>query len=75
VDEACESGWCLRVESPSDVAHFVEHLEGGSPLALAMVTREGRRLRGEAVVAYVSGGGLESVSVVTLAGVGPLRDE
>ncbi len=74
MDDSCESGWFLRVESPSDVGHFVEHLEGGSPLALAMVTRDGRRLRGEAVVAYVTGGGLASASVVTLAGVGPLQD-
>jgi hypothetical protein len=73
VDESCESGWCLRVESPSDVSHFTEHLECGSPLALAMVTREGRRLRGEAVVAYVTGG-IDSASVVTLAGMGPLLD-
>ena len=71
--ETSDAGWSLRVESPSDVYHFTEHLECGTPLSLTMVTRDGRRLRGEAAVAFVTGG-LHTMTVVTLAGMGPLRD-
>ena len=72
LDEAYKAAWSLRVESPSDVDEFRGHLTEGSSMALAMVTREGDHLRGEACVASVSDG-MYAATVVVLSGMGPLR--
>lgn len=71
-DEAYQAAWCLRVESPADLEAFRVHLAEGSSMAFMMVTREGEQLRGEACVASVSDC-VNAATVVTLAGVGPLR--
>jgi hypothetical protein len=71
-DEAYQTAWCLRVESPADLDEFRVHLEQGSSMSLMMVTREGEQLRGEACVANVSDC-VDAATVVTLSGMGPLR--
>lgn len=70
-DDVAVAGWCLRVESPADLREFQDHLSRGTTMALTMVTREGDHLRGEACVASVSAC-VETASVVTLSGLGPL---
>jgi len=64
--------WQLRLESPAEVEVFRDHLASGSSMSLTMVTRDGDHLRGEAAVSTVSDS-FESATVVTLAGLGPLR--
>jgi len=64
--------WQLRLESPADVGVFRDHLASGSSMSLTMVTRAGDHLRGEAAVSTVSDAA-DSATVVTLAGLGPLR--
>jgi hypothetical protein len=71
-DELCGAAWCLRVESPADVDEFRGHPSEGSSMVLTMITREGDQLRGEACVANVSDCAQAS-TIVTLAGMGPLR--
>jgi len=71
-DEGSQGSWGLRVESPADLDEFRRHLEQGSSMAFTMVTREGDHLRGEACVASVSDSA-DAATVVTLAGMGPLR--
>jgi hypothetical protein len=71
-DEVYEAAWCLRVESPADIDEFRGHLLEGSSMDLMMVTREGDQLRGEACVSSVSNC-VDAATVVTLAGMGPLR--
>jgi hypothetical protein len=71
-DEGYQAAWCLRVESPADVDEFRGHLAEGSSMALWMVTREGDQLHGEACVASVSDC-VDAATIVTLAGMGPLR--
>jgi hypothetical protein len=73
VDEAGrEPYWSLRVESPASAAEFRDHLADGSSMALSMVTRDGTQLRGDAYVSSISDG-VDSATVVVLAGAGPLR--
>ena len=72
-DELCQTAWCLRVESPADIDEFRGHLVQGSSMDLMMVTREGDQLRGEACVASVSNC-VDAATVVTLSGLGPLRN-
>jgi len=67
-----EPYWMLRVESPSSAQEFREHLTDGSCMALSMVTRDGTQLRGDAYVSSVSDG-VDTATVVVLAGAGPLR--
>ncbi len=67
-----EPYWTLRVESPASVEEFRVHLADGSGMALNMVTRDGAQLRGEAYVSSISDG-LDTATVVVLAGAGPLR--
>jgi len=71
-DSGYKEAWCLHVESPADVDEFLSHLAEGSSMALAMVTREGDQLRGEACVASVSDC-LDAATIVTLSGMGPLQ--
>ncbi|MCX6372665.1 MAG: hypothetical protein NTX16_06205 [Actinobacteria bacterium] len=71
-EDGHQGSWCLRVESPADLEAFRVHLAEGSSMALTMVTREGDQLRGEACVASVSDC-VNAATVVTLAGMGPLR--
>ena len=72
-DESCEAAWCLRVESPADLDEFRGHLAQGSSMDLMMVTRDGDQLRGEACVASVSNC-VDAATIVTLSGMGPLRN-
>ena len=67
-----EPYWSLRVESPASADEFRDHLSDGSSMALTMITRDGVHLRGEAYVSSMSDG-VESATVVVLAGTGPLR--
>lgn len=67
-----EPHWILRVESPSSTQEFRDHLTDGSCMALNMVTRDGLQLRGDAFVSSVSDG-MDTATVVVLAGAGPLR--
>ncbi len=67
-----EPYWTLRVESPASADEFRDHLSDGSSMALTMITRDGVHLRGEAYVSSMSDG-VESATVVVLAGTGPLR--
>jgi len=67
-----EPFWTLRVESPSSTEEFRIHLMDGSSMTLSMVTRDGALLRGEAYVSSISDG-IDTATVVTLAGTGPLR--
>ena len=71
-DGGRDASWMLRVESPSSFEAFHDHLADGSSMALSMVTRDGEQLRGEAYVSSVSDG-VETATVVVLAGAGPLR--
>jgi hypothetical protein len=71
-DAGYQASWCLRVESPADLDEFRSHLAQGSSMALMMITREGDQLRGEACVASVSDC-VDAATIVTLAGMGPLR--
>jgi hypothetical protein len=75
IDEE-ESGrepyWHLRVEAPGSSADFRDHLTDGSSMSLTMITREGVHLTGEAYVSSISDG-MESATIVVLAGAGPLR--
>ena len=71
-DGGCDTGWMLRVESPSSFEAFHDHLADGSSMALSMTTRDGEQLRGEAYVSSVSDG-VDTATVVVLAGAGPLR--
>jgi hypothetical protein len=64
--------WSLRVESPSSTDEFRGHLHDGSSMALSMFTGDGVQLRGEAYVSNISDG-MDSATVVVLAGTGPLR--
>ena len=64
--------WNLRVEAPSSSQEFREHLNNGSSMAFDMITRDGVQLRGEAYVSSISDG-IDSATVVVLAGSGPLR--
>ncbi len=64
--------WSLRVEAPSSSAEFREHLHDGSSMSFNMITRDGVQLRGEAYVSSISDG-MDSATVVVLAGSGPLR--
>ena len=64
--------WNLRVEAPSSAEEFRDHLQEGSSMAFSMITRDGVQLRGEAYVSSVSDG-VDSATVVLLAGSGPLR--
>jgi hypothetical protein len=64
--------WSLRVESPSSTDDFRGHLHEGSSMALSMFTGDGDQLRGEAYVSSISDG-MDSATVVVLAGTGPLR--
>jgi len=67
-----EPYWTLRVESPASAEEFRDHLAEGSCMDLSMITRDGTQLRGEAYVSCISDG-VESATVVVLAGTGPLR--
>jgi hypothetical protein len=67
-----EPHWILRVESPASTQEFRDHLTDGSCMALNMVTRDGVQLRGDAYVSSVSDG-VDTATVVVLAGAGPLR--
>jgi hypothetical protein len=67
-----EPYWSLRVESPASTEEFRLHLTDGSSMALSMLTRDGSHLRGEAYVSSISDG-LDTATVVVLAGTGPLR--
>ncbi len=67
-----EPFWTLRVESPSLVDPFRDHLNDGSSLTLQMVTGDGARLRGEAYVSRISDG-VDAATVLVFAGAGPLR--
>jgi hypothetical protein len=67
-----EPYWTLRVESPASADEFRDHLSDGSSMAFTMITRDGVHLRGEAYVSSMSDG-VESATVVVLAGTGPLR--
>ena len=71
-DGGRDASWMLRVESPSSFEAFHDHLAGGSSMALSMVTRDGEQLRGEAYVSSISDG-VDTATVVVLAGAGPLR--
>lgn len=71
-ESGCESHWTLRVESPARAEEFRDHLTDGSSMALSMVTRDGAQLRGDAYVSSVSDG-VDTATVVVLAGAGPLR--
>jgi hypothetical protein len=71
-DEGYEAAWMLRVESPADIDEFRGHLADGSGMTLTMVTRGGDHYRGEACVASVSDS-IDSATIVTLSGMGPLR--
>jgi hypothetical protein len=71
-DGGRDASWILRVESPSSFEAFHDHLGDGSSMALSMVTREGEQMRGEAYVSSISDG-VETATVVVLAGAGPLR--
>ena len=71
-DDAYAVAWGLRVESPADLEEFRGHLAEGSSMGLTLFTREGDQLRGEACVASVSDC-VDAATVVTLAGMGPLR--
>ena len=64
--------WTLRVKSPASAEEFRDHLCEGSCMDLSMTTRDGTQLRGEAYVSSISDG-VESATVVVLAGTGPLR--
>lgn len=64
--------WSLRVESPSSTDDFRGHLHDGSCMALNMFTGDGGQLLGEAYVSSISDG-IDSATVVVLAGTGPLR--
>jgi len=71
-DGGRDASWMLRVESPSSFEAFHDHLADGASMALSMVTRDGEQLRGEAYVSSISDG-VETATVVVLAGAGPLR--
>jgi len=71
VDPGYSAAWMLRVESPADIDEFRTRLADGSCMTLAMVTREGDHLRGEACVASVSDC-VDAATIVTLSGMGPL---
>jgi hypothetical protein len=71
-DEWCKTAWTLRVESPADIDEFRTHLADGACMTLTMVSRGGDHFRGEACVSSVSDS-VDTVSVVTLAGMGPLQ--
>lgn len=71
-DGARGTSWTLHVESPSSFEEFHDHLADGSSMALSMVTRDGEQLRGEAYVSSISDG-VDTATVVVLAGAGPLR--
>ena len=66
------ASWLLRVESPADLDEFRSHLLAGSTMSLSMVTGDGDHLRGEAAVSTVSDA-YDAATIVTLAGLGPLR--
>jgi hypothetical protein len=72
VDGDRDSHWSLRVEAPSSAEEFRDHLTAGSSMSLSMVTRDGVQLRGEAYVSSLSDG-VDSATVVLLAGSGPLK--
>jgi hypothetical protein len=67
-----EPYWTLRVESPASAEEFRVHLSDGSSMTLSMITRDGMHLRGEAYVSNISDG-VDTATVVVLAGTGPLR--
>ncbi len=69
---ARDPSWTLRVESPSSAEDFRVHLMDGSSMALSMVTRDGTLLRGDAYVSGISDG-VDTATIVLLAGAGPLR--
>ena len=71
-DGGRDTSWMLRVESPSSFEAFRDHLAAGSSMALSMVTRDGDQVRGEAYVSSISDG-VDTATVVVLAGAGPLR--
>ena len=71
-ESATESSWQLRVEEPSSVEGFRDHLTDGSSMSLGMVTRDGVHLRGDAYVSSISDG-MDAARMVVLAGTGPLR--
>jgi hypothetical protein len=71
-DGGRDTSWMLRVESPSSFEGFHDHLADGSSMALSMVTRDGEQLRGEAYVSSISDG-VDTATVVVMAGAGPLR--
>jgi hypothetical protein len=64
--------WSLRVESPSSTEDFRDCLHDGSCRPLNMFTGDGVQLLGEAYVSSISDG-IDSATVVVLAGTGPLR--
>jgi len=67
-----KAGWMLRVESPSELGPFRDHLHAGASLNLNMLTVDGDRLVGDACVASLSDGA-DTATVVVLSGMGPLR--
>jgi hypothetical protein len=71
-DDGYRTAWTLRVVSPADIDEFRTHLADGTCMTLTMVTRGGDHFRGEACVSSVSDS-VDTASVVTLAGMGPLQ--
>jgi len=71
-EDAGKSGWMLRVESPSELEDFRDHMRSGTSLSLNMLTVDGDRLAGEACVASLSDS-MDAATVVVLSGMGPLR--
>jgi hypothetical protein len=67
-----KTGWMLRVESPSEMDPFRDHMHAGASLNLNMLTVDGDRLVGDACVASLSDS-IDSATVVVLSGMGPLR--
>jgi hypothetical protein len=71
-EDGGKTGWMLRVESPSEVDQFRDHLHAGASLSLNMLTIDGDRLVGDACVASLSDA-VDAATVVVLSGMGPLR--
>jgi len=71
-EDGGKAGWMLRVESPSEMDPFRDHLQAGASLNLNMLTIDGDRLVGDACVASVSDC-VDAATVVVLSGMGPLR--
>jgi len=72
-DPTMNRNWLLRLESPSTMELFRDFLGRGSAMSFSMITRDGRRYRGEACVSSLSDA-VDGPTSVALAGVGPLHD-